>query len=189
MPERESSAYSFMKDISNTLKFSIIFVFIVLVVITIVRINGIQSQNHQISADPVWLGIRVLPIDKTVAENFSLCYKRGLLVRSVIPGSPAGLAGITEGDIIRRIEDFQLINTVQLKEYISTKSPGQKARIVYIRDKTTITTCVTFESSQLIDPNTRLIYGVYPMAAPPTNKPYPYFYFGDENKPNEKDEE
>jgi hypothetical protein len=176
-----------MKDIPDIIKYSIVFVFIVLLVVVAARIHGNLEQNMPPPSAPVWLGVRVIPLDKTVSENFNLAYKRGLLVRNVVPGSPADEAGIIEGDIIRRIEDIQLINTGQLKTYIRTKSPGQKARIVYIRGITTITTCATLELSQIIDPNSRLVYGAYPVSAPPTNKPYPYFYFGDENKPDERD--
>ena len=176
-----------MRDIPVPIKFSIVFVFIAFLVVAAVRIHNNLEQHKLLPSAPVWLGVRVIPIDKTVAGNFNLAYKRGLLVRNVVPGSPADKAGIIDNDIIRRIEDIRLINTGQLKTYIRTKSPGQKTRIVYIRGITTITTCATLELSQIVDPNSRLVYGVYPVAAPPTNKPYPYFYFGDENKPDEQE--
>jgi S1-C subfamily serine protease len=83
-------------------------------------------------------------------------------VQNVIPGSPADAAGIIEGDIIRRVGSLQLLNTEQLRLYIKEKLPGQKIRIVFLRNELTLTTYATLEISQINNPDTKLVYGTFP---------------------------
>jgi len=81
-------------------------------------------------------------------------------------------------------------NTLQLRKIISKMSPGQKARVVYIRNMKTKTVYVRLEqppSDTLIDRNAQLVYGVYPAVIPPTDMPYPYFYFGEEREERENE--
>jgi len=147
---------------NNLIRFSVIFFLIGFLVVVAALYDNNQAQKKRSFPAEVWLGVQVLPIDKTVYENLNLVYKRGLLVQNVIPGSPADKAGIIEDDIIRRVGSIQLINTGQLKTYIREKLPGQKIRIVYIRGEITMTTYATLELSEITSPNTRLVYGTYP---------------------------
>lgn len=180
-----------MKENNSSTKLTIIFLFVILLVviaITVIAGNN-QTQSNQNQAAPadgagsVWLGVQVIVIDKIVAKDFNIPYKRGLIVETVINGSPADDAGIIEGDIIRRINNKDIINTEQLRQIISKKLPGQRVRIVYIRNEVTMITYVTLQLPTITNPNIKLVHGTYPTSAPPTNKPYPYFYFGDEYEP------
>lgn len=152
----------FMRNYPNTIKFSVIFAFIAVLVVAAALFDNNLAQKKHTAPAAAWLGVQVLPIDRTVEENFNLVYKRGLLVQNVIPGSPAGEAGIIEGDIIRRTGSMQLLNTGQLKTYIRNKLPGQKIRIVYIRGEITMTTYATLELSPISGPDTNLVHGIYP---------------------------
>lgn len=159
--------------------FGIVLIYVILLVIIF---NFVTKKDHVDAINNLWLGIQVLTIDNEVIKNFNLVYKHGLLVRSVISGSPADNAGIIENDIIRLLGGQRILDTSQLKEYINAKSTGDKIRIVYIRNGITKTTYAVLEEMPKIDPNSKLVYGAYPTAAPPTNKPYPYFYFGEEEE-------
>lgn len=162
-------------------------VFLALVTFAIIAVDHSQNGKIHFSPTPAWIGIQVLEIDKTVVKKYNLDYKHGVLVRNVITGSPADEAGITEGDIIRKLAGNELLTVDQLRTYLRKKLPGQKIRMVYIRDGITITANVTLEYLQINDPNLRLVYGAYPVAAPPTNKPYPHFYFGEKDEPPERE--
>jgi len=173
----------------------IIFIMLALVVMTsLIKKNHPQTspspiQNRE-SALPVWLGIQVLPLDEKLAKNLDLPFQRGLLVRKVISGSPAAEAGIMRGDVIRRIGDKRIMSSVQLRKIISKMSPGQKVRVVYIRDMETKIVYVHLEQppfDTFIDRNAQLVYGVYPAFMPPTDIPYPYFYFGEEREETENE--
>jgi len=164
-------------------------VLILVFIVSLTRKNETQisaslAQNRA-GLSHVWLGIQVLPIDKTVVKNFNLPFHRGLLVRKVISGSPTAKAGIMRGDVIRRIGNKRIIHSLQLRKIISKMSPGQEVRMVYIRDMRRRTVYVRLEqppSNFLIDVNAQLVYGVYPAVIPPTDRPYPYFYFGEERE-------
>ena len=140
---------------------------------------------------PVWLGVQVLLIDKTVAENFNIPFRRGILVRRVIDGSPAEKAGMAKGDIIRAIGRKRVRDTLQLRDIINKMLPEQEIRVVYIRKKKTRTARIRLEKPPakfLTDVGSRLVYGVFPVVIPPTDKPYPYFYFGEEESECPEDE-
>lgn len=131
----------------------------------------------------VWIGIRVLPLNQSLADTLALPYQRGLLVREVLKDSPADIAGIQAGDIIRNIGDRTIVNTTQLKNILAKKLAGQKIRVIYVRKRTTRTVYLYLEEALeeiAVALNTHLVNGTYPAAIPPTNSPYPYFYFGDD---------
>ena len=58
-----------------------------------------------------WIGITVQGIDEKLARYLKVSAKRGVMVTSVEPQSPAQKAGLQEGDIILAIDDKK-INTI-----------------------------------------------------------------------------
>jgi len=79
-----------------------------------------------------WLGVYIQDISKEIAEKFGI--ESGVLVRKIVPGSPASKGGLKEGDIIVEY-NFQKVKSVsdlQLK-VINTK-PGTVVPIKIIRD-------------------------------------------------------
>ena len=59
---------------------------------------------------------------------------RGCLLRHVQPGSPASMAGLREGDIIKRFGDQPVTGYDSLVKAISLKQPGDAVEIHYLRD-------------------------------------------------------
>ena len=147
---------------------------------TAAPIAQLLAQEKQ-NTNSVWLGVQVLPIDKTIAQDFNLPYPYGLLIQRVINGSPADEAGLKKGDVIRRVNSVRLLNTQQLQDLMNKKVPGDKIRVVFGRQGIDGTVYVQLESRPigLANPNSMFIANTYPASAPPTNKPYPYFYFGE----------
>ncbi len=64
-------------------------------------INAPPDENAGSAAD-AWLGVFGQPLTDDFAEYWNLEKDGGLIVSTVIPGSPADTAGITSGDVIRR---------------------------------------------------------------------------------------
>ena len=58
----------------------------------------------------VWVGVRVQEIPEVLAESLDLSNRDGVIVASVDPGSPADLADVRRGDVIRRIGDESIRN-------------------------------------------------------------------------------
>ncbi len=81
-----------------------------------------------------WIGIAGQDMTSRLQRYFGLEKKEGVVVVSVVFGSPAERAGIREGDVIlsfngHRIRDFQ-----DLLRYVGEVSPGTKVNVEILRD-------------------------------------------------------
>jgi S1-C subfamily serine protease len=91
-----------------------------------------------------WLGIDGSDIDSTLRQNARLPAQRGVLVRGVIPGSPAARAGIVGGrssavlngttyclggDVITTLDGRRLGSIDQLTAVLQRERPGQVVRL------------------------------------------------------------
>ena len=57
----------------------------------------------------------------------------------------ADLAGLTTGDIIKKVDDVVIRKFADLSGYLSTKRPNEKVKVTYKRDGETIETFVTLK--------------------------------------------
>lgn len=79
-----------------------------------------------------YLGVRYLPIDKSIQDNNNLPFGYGVLVArgatltdfAVIPGSPADKAGIVENDIILEIDGKKIDDKNSLGDLIASNNVG-----------------------------------------------------------------
>jgi len=93
-----------------------------------------------------FLGIQIGPIDPDVQESLGLKSRDGALVQSVEKGMPADKAGIRHEDVIVRVDQTPVKSNRDLIDYVSSKRPGTKVTITYIRggqEKTTVATLET----------------------------------------------
>ena len=58
----------------------------------------------------------------------------GLLVLEVVPDTPADKAGIMAGDVLTRLDDSPLDTREKLTIMVSSKRPGSKVVLDYLRD-------------------------------------------------------
>ncbi|HEM61606.1 MAG TPA: PDZ domain-containing protein, partial [Chloroflexi bacterium] len=114
-----------------------------------------------------WLGVNILEITPQRAEIFrdsglEVPVDEGLMVVEVVPGSPAGQAGLragdqmvtignTEipwgGDIIVALDGQSVANLRQLTVYLETeKRVGETVQLTVIRDSQETTVPVTLEA-------------------------------------------
>lgn len=101
-----------------------------------------------------WLGLHVIDVSQGIAQKLGRSEARGIIVLDVTPGSPADLAGITEGtnstivnyqqfnsdaDIIVAADDKPVRERSDLINYIDgKKSPGDTIKLKLVRnDKNT----------------------------------------------------
>ncbi|MCA9353516.1 trypsin-like peptidase domain-containing protein [Candidatus Nomurabacteria bacterium] len=83
------------------------------------------------------LGVRYVPITKTIADKNFLDFEYGVLVTSggdrdllaVLPGSPADKAGIVEGDIILEIDGEKITTDRNFAQIIREKNIGDTIRL------------------------------------------------------------
>jgi serine protease Do len=80
-----------------------------------------------------WLGIDTQPVDARLAESLGLDRPIGLLVRDVVPGSPAAQAGLQRQDVITKVDDFAVNDEQGLNFRVATKGIGNSANLTYLR--------------------------------------------------------
>jgi serine protease Do len=98
--------------------------------------NSIISKGRVIRG---YLGVGIQPVTTDIAEQFKLTSARGALVTDVTPGSPAEKAGIIRGDVIRKINGYEVKDTVTLVNRIAEADIGSNLTIDLVRDGETKT--------------------------------------------------
>ena len=97
-----------------------------------------------------WLGISGIDVTRAVAQAMGLTEPRGFLVTDISPGSPAGMAGIIEGnitttlsgeklnlggDIITAIDNQSVREIGDILGYMAReKNVGDEVKLAFIRD-------------------------------------------------------
>jgi len=93
------------------------------------------AAEEQASLSPsVFLGVAIVSVDKVIAEQLGINDEHGVLVNSVISGSPAEKAGLQRGDVIAVINSSATKDIETFKEVMAALEPGDAVRITYIRD-------------------------------------------------------
>ncbi len=85
-----------------------------------------------------WLGVRGDSVAELSDADFGatgLPRKAGVIVRLVPPESAAGQAGLLQGDVITRVDDFDIAGTADLRAFLSPLPAGQPVRLRAIRDR------------------------------------------------------
>jgi len=100
--------------------------------------NGIFERNY-------WTGLRIHSIDEGIAKYYKLPDTRGVIITDVIPNSPASVADLQPGDIIRSIEKYTIDNYETLKGVLQNYKTGEIIRIGIIRDDKKLTKTMKLE--------------------------------------------
>lgn len=107
-----------------------------------IPINIIKPVIEQIKDNPNYktasLGVfaydqKIIPYIKQDLGT-TRTFEEGIYVAQVIRNSPAYKAGLKEGDIINKIDDLTLNKMSDLRKYIYQKQPGDKVKIIYLRN-------------------------------------------------------
>ncbi|MFA9429528.1 S1C family serine protease [Egicoccus sp. AB-alg2] len=89
-----------------------------------------------------FLGIAGQTVDPDVARLYNLPVEQGAVLAEV-PDGPAADAGLQPGDIIVRIDDFEVTSMIDLAGRIQQYQPGDEVTVTYLRDGAEQTTTVT----------------------------------------------
>ena len=90
-----------------------------------------------------YLGVGAQDLTPTLAESLGLKAQRGALVADVQPDSPAGKAGLKNGDVITAVNGDKVEDANRLTFAIGAVSPGTKVELDVLRDGKTQTLTVT----------------------------------------------
>ncbi|OGL96060.1 hypothetical protein A2348_00890 [Candidatus Uhrbacteria bacterium RIFOXYB12_FULL_58_10] len=105
-----------------------------------------------------WLGVRYLPVDADVADEFELAYDTGALLVSgsdsetepaVSAGSPADQAGLLEWDIILSIDGIAIDEDRSLGSLVSELEPEQTVELQIARGDELLTLAATLKELEI----------------------------------------
>jgi len=109
-----------------------------------------QMLKEKQQAQWPWLGVKLLPLTKSLAHTLRLPISKGVLVVEVYPGSPASRVGLrgsnkkisvgnilfpVGGDIIVRIDGREVSSPGEVDRIVFSKRPGDNVQILYYRNK------------------------------------------------------
>ena len=95
-----------------------------------------QGANSQAMTQRAWLGVSLKPVPRALSRQLSgvIPDKQGVLIQSVMPGSPADKAGLKAYDVILKLGDQQIYSAQQLLGLITSKKPGSQVALNVVRN-------------------------------------------------------
>ena len=93
------------------------------------------------------LGVRGVALRSSYSKQLNVEETEGFYIDIIEPGFGADNAGLKKGDIIKSIDDVKINRFSDLSGYLSSKRPGDKVIVKYIRDNDLISVSVTLKKS------------------------------------------
>ncbi len=90
-----------------------------------------------------WLGVVIQDLNEDLAKSFDLKTKKGVLISQVSQDSPAGKAGLKDGDVVVAIDGKPVENVAELRNTIAMTAPGTELVLKVIRNGKTYSIPVT----------------------------------------------
>jgi len=97
------------------------------------QITDVLKDKGKIDRD-FDIGMRIQAIDESIAKYYDLQRTRGVIITKIYPGTPAEKADLQVGDIILKIEDFQIINDNTIFGVFYEFRAGQEIDLLIVRD-------------------------------------------------------
>jgi serine protease Do len=88
-----------------------------------------------------WIGLEVAPVEGEIAEDLGLRAGDGVVITGVRSGSPAEEAGLSEGDVVREINDRAIDDVDEFEDVVERVSTSKRP-IVFLVQRGDFTTFV-----------------------------------------------
>ena len=92
------------------------------------------------------IGMRIQSIDESIAKYYNLDRTRGVIITKVYPDTPADKAGLKEGDIILKVDNFRINDENTIFGVFYEFRTGQVIDIQILRDNEMMTKKMKLES-------------------------------------------
>lgn len=93
-----------------------------------------------------FIGVSIRDVNSKLAEEKSLKDLKGVYVNGLTENGSAETAGVQLGDVITKIEGFEVNNVSELQEQVSKYRPGDKISVTLSRDNKEITLPVVLKN-------------------------------------------
>ena len=80
-----------------------------------------------------WMGVAADEVSEELRAQLPIESGAGLIVRSVIPDSPAAAANLQKNDVLLKLDDQLLTNPQQLRTLVGAKKDGDIVKVTYLR--------------------------------------------------------
>lgn len=112
---------------------------LVLVFAGLVSAQHEQQQQQPVKTNPnpnaAYFGAKFADISDEVAEQLELDSQDGVVIMEVFPESPAGKAGIKQGDVIKELDGKPIDAKEAFMEIMRGKKPDDQVKVKLIREK------------------------------------------------------
>ena len=96
------------------------------------------------------LGIEGESVDSQLAQFFGV--KEGVLVRSVLKGSPAEKAGLKAGDVITKVDSTPVSNSREISAALRSSGPKKSVSVTLARERREMSLNVYLDDEKLAQP-------------------------------------
>ena len=96
--------------------------------------SRVFSNVLQLDTSGAYLGIEMEDVNASNLSKYKLNSERGVIVRSVVKGSPAEAANIKEDDVILEFGGYQVWSSLQMSRFVRETPVGRKVDLVVSRD-------------------------------------------------------
>ena len=93
------------------------------------------------------LGVRGVALNSPYSKQLNINETEGFYIDEIESGYGADSAGLTRGDIIKSIDGFKINRFSDLSGYLSSKRPGDKVKVKFVRDGKLQTAEITLKKS------------------------------------------
>ncbi len=104
--------------------------------------------EHFGTTQQAYLGVSIMELNATNAKELNLNDVNGIYVAEVSDNGAAAQNGFQEGDVITHIDDTPVNSLAEVRGVLKTKSPGDKVKVILVRNKEKMTKNVTLLNSK-----------------------------------------
>ena len=104
--------------------------------------------QHFGTTQQAFLGVSIMELNATNAKELNLSDVNGIYVAEVSENGAASQNGFQEGDVITHIDNTPVNSLAEVRGVLKTKSPGDKVKVVLVRNDEKLTKNVTLLNSK-----------------------------------------